>query len=477
MTMYCMIFFRISMPRDNKATIRDTLMLRIAESIISPSKFCVVILSVYVASFFCLAIVFGLLEEMDALYHLGEFGIAAIVCFALVFILDCLFANRQPKVSVDRFCAKSISVDKWTEVSLTVHHQFDVPRKIKIFDGLSSEANYKNLPAELQLIPGKKSSITYRMKVNVRGPFFLRRCHVKIQSPFKLWDYQYLAAEESKIKVFPDFSAITAFTLLATDNHESQIGIKKKPRRGEGMEFLQLREYRNGDSLRQVDWKATSRRNKIISKEYQDERDQNIVLLIDSGRRMRSKDDTLSHFDHSLNATLLVSYIALRQGDNVSVMSFGNSHRWVAPQKGLGAMKTILNKMYDLHAGKSAPDYVTAAEKFSVLQRKRSLVILVTNSRDEDLEELLMAANLIKRRHVLLLANIREIVVDQMQHNNIESLDDAIAYAGVHQYLRRRQQVQQELTNKGVYSIDCVAKDLAVRVANSYLEIKRSGVL
>lgn len=452
-------------------------MLRLATRTLAPSRYCLRLLLGYLTVVFCLGIVFGLMDRMSTIAHLSQFSLAALLVFIIVFIIDARLSAFQPLLVVERRVAKSIAVDRWTDIALTVHHEFDVPLRVELFDELSDHCEYLQLPAIVELLPGKKSSLVYRLKVNVRGPFSIASCFVRVPSPWRLWESVYRAGDESAIKVYPDFSAITAYTILATDNHESQIGIKRKPRRGEGLEFLQLRDYRNGDSLRQVDWKATARRRELISKEYQDERDQQIVLLIDSGRRMRAKDDALSHFDHSLNALLLVSYIALRQGDSVSVMSFGRSHRWVAPQKGVGAMKTILNGMYDLQAENCAPDYVSAAERLTVLQRKRSLVILVTNSRDEEVEEMLMAAKLIKRRHVLLLANIREAVIDEIQRREINNLDDALSYAGLNQYLKRRQEVQQRISGSGVFSIDCIAKQLAARVANSYLEIKRSGVL
>ena len=99
------------------------------------------------------------------------------------------------------------------------------------------------------------------------------------------------------------------------------VGAHLRRRRGEGTEFQQLREYRLGDSLRQIDWKATQRARKLISRDYQDERNQQVMLLVDTGRRMLARDDGLSHFDHVLNAALLVAYIALRQGDVVGLLA------------------------------------------------------------------------------------------------------------------------------------------------------------
>ncbi|MFL0800912.1 MAG: DUF58 domain-containing protein [Agarilytica sp.] len=440
----------------------------------------IIVLAVVLSLYFVFAITAGLAKSSGLIFSLENIAIVVSLIFLAALVLDAVAVLKQSRLSVERKVLGSVAVERWMTVSLRVHHPFRYSGECTLFDDIENidgQAEFEDQPVNVALQPNKVSIISYRLKINRRGPFKLGLCHVQVLSPLRMWNKRYRAGEPSLIKVYPDFSAITHYTLLATDNHESQIGIKRKPRRGEGLEFLQLRNYRNGDSLRKIDWKATSRRQNLISKEYQDERDQNIVLLIDSGRRMRSKDDNLSHFDHSLNAMLLVSYLALRQGDSVSVMNLGASQRWVAGQKGMAAMKTILNAMYDLEAENSATDYVAAAEKLMRLQRKRSLVILVTNSRDEEVDELLMASHLIKQRHLFLLANIREAFVDQLQQKEVEGLDDALLYAGVNRYVQQRQDVHQKIKNRGVFSIDCVAKELAVNVANSYLEIKRSGAL
>lgn len=415
--------------------------------------------------------------NMDVPEHFRTLSLAVAIAWLLIFLFDLLLCLRQDSVQVERKVSGSMSVNRWSTVELRVHHSFILPMSIEIFDGLPGGVEYSVMPLTLKLTPGKFSKQRYKLRPLLRGPLTINCCYVRMPSLIRLWTLQYTTGEQSQIKVYPDFSAISAFTLLATDNHVSQIGIKRKPRRGEGLEFLQLREYRRGDSLRQIDWKATSRRRKLISREYQDERDQQIVLLIDSGRRMRAVDDNLSHFDHSLNALLLVSHIALKQGDSVSALSFGKEHRWVPPQKGVATVKTILNAMYDLHAENCAPDYVSAAEQLSSLQRKRSLVILVTNTRDEEIDELLIAVKLLRKNHVILLANIREAVVDKMQNTEVKNLDDALSYSGVHHYLNTRNEVQQKIRNNGIYLVDCLANELPVRVANSYLEIKRAGVL
>ncbi len=392
-------------------------------------------------------------------------------------LLDLLAGLRRSPIELERKLAGSMAVNRWKRIELRVTHNYLVGLPVQLYDILPPGLEVSGMPATTRLQANKASIQYYQVRALQRGPMEIAACDVRQPSPLGLWNTQYRLAVTDEIKVYPDFSAISAYTILATDNHVSQIGIKRKPRRGEGLEFLQLREYRRGDSFRQVDWKASSRRQKLISREYQDERDQQIILLIDAGRRMRAIDESLSHFDHSLNALLLVSHIALNQGDSVSVLSFGKEQRWVPPQKGKASVKAILNAMYDLQAENCAPDYVGAAEKLASLQKKRSLVILVTNTRDEEVDELLLAANLLRKNHVVLLANIRENILDQLQDKEIRNLDDALTYSGVNQYLQTRSDVQQKIRNNGIYIIDCLAGELAVRVANSYLEIKRAGVL
>lgn len=413
---------------------------------------------------------FGLGSSLSA-------GGAILLAGLIVVGLDYMMSRQLPGIDVERDVAGNLAVDKWATVTLRLRHSFNRPIRVQLFDGIPPNVERQDLPLTLELLPGRTSEVCYQLRPLERGPLEIQPSYLQIPSPLGFWQVQYRSGLSSQVKVYPDFMAIAAYTILATDNHTSQIGIKRKPRRGTGLEFQQLREYRIGDSLRQLDWKATSRRQKLISREYQDERDQQIVLLVDSGRRMRAKDDDLSHFDHSLNAMLLVSYIALRQGDSVSVMSFGESNRWIPPQKGVERIKNLLNGMYDLQAGQCAPDYTAAAEKLALLQQKRSLVILVTNSRDEDVNELLLAVNLLRKRHLVMIANIREAVLDQLEQQPVASLDDALNYTGVQQYLNSRREVQRKLTAEGVYTLDCTAQELAVRVANSYLEIKGAGVL
>lgn len=436
-----------------------------------------------------------LLPSTKAIVFFGGFGVACLgvglffgqaivsvlltlfLALVIVALLDWRWARKAPPVQIQRMISTGLALNQWSEVTLEVHHQFEVEHTINVFDGLPSNVRAEEHHAEIPLKPGQVTRRTYRLRPIQRGLLILTECHVRTASPLGLWYAQYHTPCMSESKVYPDFAAVAAYTILATENHISHVGIRRKNRRGQGLDFHQLREYRQGDSLRQLDWKATAKRQKLISKDYQDERDQNVVLLIDSGRRMRCKDDELDHFDHALNASLLISYIALRQGDSVGVMSFGNGERWISPQKGSDRVNVILNGLFDLQTSNNAPDYLNAAEKLTQLQRKRSLVILVTNTRDEELDELTLAVNLLRKRHVVLIANIREAILDATLHSEIQNFEQALTYCGTVDFVNQRRKVQKMLSSKGLFAVDCLAKELPIQLANSYWEIKRAGAL
>ncbi|HTU62230.1 MAG TPA: DUF58 domain-containing protein, partial [Polyangiales bacterium] len=170
--------------------------------------------------------------------------------------------------------------------------------------------------------------------------------------------------------------------------------------------------------MRHIDWKATLRMGKPVIREFQDERDQCVLLLIDSGRRMRADDRTgaigSSHFDQVLNAVMLLSYVALKQGDAVGAMTFGTPighERTFAPRKGAQTLDALMGELYGVQPTPTHSDYVAAAQTLLRRYPKRALVIVITNFRDEDSSELSQALKLLRSRHLVLLASLRERIV------------------------------------------------------------------
>jgi uncharacterized protein (DUF58 family) len=192
---------------------------------------------------------------------------------------------------------------------------------------------------------------------------------------------------------------------------------------------------------------------------------------------MRAHHGELSHFDHSLNAILLLTRVALRHGDAVGVITFGGTGVWVAPRRGPGAMRGILDALFDLYPSGDTPDYTRSAAELLARHRKRALAIVVTNFRDEDSTELLPALKMLQHRHLVLLASLREQELDDTLRQAIDDFDAALRLAAVHDYLGQRRDILERVRAEGVLGLDTPPRALSASLVNRYLQIKQAGVL
>jgi uncharacterized protein (DUF58 family) len=291
-------------------------------------------------------------------------------------------------------------------------------------------------------------------------------------------------ASPASLHVYPNFAAVAGYAWLAGDKRLAQIGIKTYAQRGLGTDFRQLSDYKRGDAIRHIDWKATLRQRKPIVREFQDDRDQCVLFLLDCGRRMRAdeggENGKGSHFDQALNALMLLGYVALKEGDEVGVMTFGNApgeQREFAPRKGTHTLNALMNRLYDIEPGASHSDYLVAAQSLLAAHRKRALVIVLTNFRDEDTAELKPALKLLRRRHLVMVASLRERVLREVAEKPLAQARDAVDAATAHLFEQSRRDAFRRVVGNDALSIDVEPAQLAVSLVNRYHAVKRAGLL
>lgn len=402
----------------------------------------------------------------------------AVGVVALAILADLLLGLGRKAPHIERRLPGSMSLATWVDVRLTIRN--DVSRgtlTMLLFDHHPPSFTVRDLPLRISVAADRYVDVSYRARPTERGPESFAGCDLRIASPLGFWSRRRFVPVESTVRVYPNYSTISKLLAYEVDNRLQLAGVRLSRRRGEGIEFHQLRDYREGDPMRSIDWKATARMRRLIAREYQDERDQQIVFMLDAGRRMLAKDAELSHFDHTLNAMLLLSYVALRQGDAAGIMTVGTTRTWLPPRKGLDAINGILNHVYDVQPQPVEIDYVAAATELAVRQRRRSLIVILTNIREEDSEDLRAATDLLKKRHLVMLASLRERVLDETLAAGIHGFDDALLYAATNQYLDARRESQKLLRARGVFVEDCLCDALPSAITNRYLAIKRAGML
>ena len=408
-------------------------------------------------------------------FHAAWLALAAAA--AGVAVLDALAGARLPAPAVARRVPASLALGVRSEVTLRVANLAPRPMRCELHDHYPASFESEGLPRAVELEGGEWTEIRYQLRPVARGEARFNKTELRIFSPLGLWQARRFSGEEQPVRVYPNFRALAKYTLLATDNRLSQIGVLQVRRRGEGTEFHQLREYRQGDPQRAIDWKATARTARLIAREYEEEKDQRVLLVIDCGRRMASKDGELSHFDHTLNAALLLSHVALRQGDAVGMLTMGGVRRYLEPRKSIGAVHAILNSVYDIEPSLAVPDYDRAAREVMRHVRRRALVILLTNLRDEDDESLLPALKLLRSRHLVVLASLREAIIGRALSARVDSFDRAVTHAAAAEYLALRERVFRRIGAAGVMALDVEPERLPIALVNRYLELKREGRL
>ena len=418
----------------------------------------------------------GPAARLDGLFWALFCGIAVLLA------LDAFWLWRLPSPRLQRQVPGSLALGRWSEVHVELAHDLRRSVALTLFDhgpqGLGNQFEVASLPQDVVLRPQRKAQLTYRLRPTSRGHFTFERIEVQLRSPLRLWLSRRYIPVTSAARVYPDFARLHNGQLLAVDNWLSQIGVRQRQRRGLGLEFNQLREFREGDSLRQIDWKATARQRTPIAREYQEERDQQIVFLLDCGRRMRSQDGELTHFDHALNACLLLGYVALRQGDAVGLSTFAaEDDRHLSPLKGAAQLNHLLNHVYDLNSTQRPADYSAAIRQVLIRQKRRALVVLVTNLRDEDDEELLASVKQLGRHHRVLIASLREDVLDERRHTPVQTWQQALDYCGTVDFLNARANLHERLTAHGIPVLDVRPGELGPQLVSRYLSWKKAGTL
>ena len=427
-----------------------------------------------------LALVLGLPVTVAA--RVSVVVVVALVVATLVDFLRSTRAWRAASPQLVRGLPAAFALGVRKQIQLELQLEGDETWVCEVHDAADVTLAAEGLPLSLAVTGGRRVTATYGVVPTRRGTMTFAAADVRVRSRWGLCELLEQVGERETRRVYPDFAQVARYAWLAGDRRLQEIGIKTYQQRGQGTDFKQLAEYRIGDSVRHIDWRATMRVRRPIVREFQDERDQCVLLLVDCGRRMRADDRRqeigTSHFDQVLNAVMLVSYVALKQGDQLGALTFGTppgQQRYFAPRKGTHALNALMGEFYAVEPTPTHSDYVVAAEDVLTRHHKRALVIVITNFRDEDNAELGYALRLLRSRHLVLLASLRERVVGELMGQPLSTTDAVVDVASAHLYEQARRDAFQRLAGRDGLMVDTEPDQLGVQLVNRYRAIKRAG--
>jgi uncharacterized protein (DUF58 family) len=442
-----------------------------------------------------------------AVYVLGGIAVAAVVALALrvplstvgwgalaavgicivyaVFdLLRSVAVWRRSPLQWQRRLPAALALGVSRTVPCALINESDHDWRVALFDHVDPDLDVEGLPMTL-VVPGKaRTELHYAIVPRRRGLVTFAPAELRVRTLYGSFELMRRVGDAQSLRVYPNFAAVARYAWLAGDRRLADIGIKSYAQRGAGTDFKQLADYQAGDAVRHIDWKATLKYRRPIVRQFQDERDQCVIFLLDCGRRMRADEGADaragSHFDEALNALMLLAYVALKEGDEVGAMTFGSEaaeQRRFAPRKGTAALNGLMGALYDIQPRATHSDYVVAARDLMRVQHKRALVVVLTNFRDEDAAELQPALALLRSRHLVLLASLRERVLREMAEQPATGGAQAVEVAGAHLFAQARRDAFQRLAGRDGLLVDVEPAQLAAELVNRYRAVKRAGLL
>jgi uncharacterized protein (DUF58 family) len=334
------------------------------------------------------------------------------------------------------------------------------------------------LPGEAILPRGRRLELDYRARIGRRGQHAFGPITVRWRSPLGLWERQRHLPCAGSVRVYPDFEQLRRLD-LETRLVQERAPVRSRRRPGGENEFERLRPYVPGDPMKHIDWKATARRRELVTREYGQEANQNVLFLLDCGRTMGGRSGELLAFDHALNATVMMGEVALRHGDRVGVLAFDSRIRaWIPPLGGSRSGARLIRGIYDLAPSIEDPDYALAFRHLGQRVRRRSLVVLLTSMVDEPSAEQASALiSSLARRHLVIAVWLRDPTIDGWVR---DPGDDALApfrRGAAAELVGWREKALALLRRKGALVVDCPHGELTPQLVASYLEIKARRLL
>jgi uncharacterized protein (DUF58 family) len=390
---------------------------------------------------------------------------------------DYLLLRVAQRVSAAREVEETLSLGGPEPVRLAVANRSAQWLTIDLRDEPPLAAAAEPHSFRFTLGPGHAWRGEYHVTPRERGDHRFGPLHLRIRTPLGLLLRTLAVPAAAAVRVYPDVRQIRQYEMLARQNRTTQVGLRRVRQIGAGTEFERLRDYVPNDELRRVDWKATARRGALMTREYDVERTQTVVLALDLGRTMASRLELMTKADYAVNACVLLSYVAALADDHVGLFAFAEQPlRFLPPGKGRPQVFRLLECLYPLQAVPREANYRLAFASLAAQQRKRALVILFTDLIDpEASRRLIESVGVLARRHRVLCVAFSDYELADVVRAEPGGPDDLYRQAVAASMLDDRRLALAELARRGVLTVDAGPSGLTVAAINKYLELKSAA--
>ena len=410
-------------------------------------------------------------------------GVAGLVAVAGCMVFDYMRLPKPADLSVERELPETLGLGDTAAIEYRLESSWPWPIHARLFDRLPTGLAGKLSDEAFTIEPRSGGGVTIAVEATgtSRGTWTFGDAAIRALGPlgFLARIIVVRRASPQATIVVPSLTNVRRFRLLAMQQRLSDVGVRALKQRGEGNAFAGLRDYVPGDDPRFVDWKATARHGRLISKEHTIERSQVVISMIDCGRAMTQLAGSYQRLDHVLSAALVLSDVAATSGDRVGLIAFDDAIRAVvAPQRGRAALRSLRTAISGLEARVVEPDYAAAFRVLATSQPRRALIVLFTDVIDVRAARSLVAyATRAGRRHALVVVAIENDALIEASRPKSVGATALYRSAAAEELVREREEALARMRSAGIAVLDVSPSRVAAAVVNRYLEIKARGLL
>lgn len=395
-------------------------------------------------------------------------------------VLDVLLLYRNKTgIQAQRILPEKLSNGDENTIEIKIVNRFRFKTTLKIIDELPVQWQIRDFNIHAILNPSEAKNFTYQVRPTQRGEYHFGHLNVFSSSPLGLVARKQQFAAETMVPNYPSFLQLKKYDFIAFTNKLKQFGLKKIRRIGHTMEFEQIKDYTTGDDVRNINWKATAKRNNLMVNQFQDEKSQPVYSVIDKGRVMKMPFNHLSLLDYAINATLVIANIVLKKHDKAGMFTFSRKveDRVVAQRRNL-QMQLILETLYNVETDFSESDFSRLYIDVKRHIKQRSLLLFFTNFETMDaLHRQLPYLQAINKNHLLVVIFFENTEMKAFLNKKATTTQQIFEKTIAEKFVYEKRLIVNELHKYGIQSILTAPENLTVNTINKYLEIKARGLI
>ncbi len=427
---------------------------------------------------------FFIVSGLVVLMFVASYVVNALYVFACVLAIGLVvlaiaewvfFGIQKKNISCHRTHSSRISLGDIQKVDYHVKNSTNYDLKVEVLDELPAQLQNRKSTKKLTLSKHSESEFSTSIRPTERGLYKFGHTHLMLSLGFpSLLEFRDSINNSSEVKVIPSILQMRKFQLQVFSKTATMSGIRRIRALGENDEFEHIRNYQQGDNIKAINWKASSRNRELMVNRFQNTKSQNVYCIIDKGRAMKMPFDDLSLMDYAINSSLVLSNIILRNYDKTGLITFSNKlGALVKAESKLNQLENVIDKLYHQKTDFLEPSFELLNSIIRSKIRRRSILILFTNFENlQDFERNAKYLKAINQRHLLVVVFFRNSEIISLSKRKTTNRDEIYLKTFAQRNILEKETIVNSLKQMGVQSILTNPQDLSVNVINKYLEIK-----